>query len=81
MDNPFFTDEEYHEALHINALLVMLSKERPCNHCPQWPLSRDDCYVCRSFIGVISTRCPCNALGPNECLKRTWLKLEEIGVI
>jgi len=45
-------------------------------------LPREVCLVCRTFVGLLFTdNCPCNALGKEEAVKRTWLALEEKGYI
>jgi len=83
-----FTPSEYREASHINALRSMLSIKKPCSMCPMSFLDKVPggdtyCSVCKSFIGVDrkSGLCPCHYFGPGECIRRTYLKLEEIGVI
>lgn len=79
-----FSVKKYVEASHINALLELISQPESCSICPyllqnKFP-SADDCATCLSFVNAIDW-CPCNYFGPHEALKRTYLKLEEIGVI
>ena len=73
------------EALHINGLFEMLSHSNPCYHCPreQHGFNIKHCKTCLEFIGLSKKElvCPCSVLEPHEALKRTYLKLEELGVI
>lgn len=48
------------------------------------------CQECREFVGLPgewpedarpSVRCPCKVLGPDEAVKRAWLRLEEMGAL
>jgi len=39
------------------------------------------CYECADFVNVPNENCPCNVLGCQEAIKRTWLALEEKGFI
>ena len=77
--------------LHAKRLLMLLNKKDPCyDTCPaskrlnfrdDWLSCSDSfsCYICREFISIKGNDCPCNELGGQEAVKRTWLALEEGG--
>ena len=84
---------EYTEQIHASMLLRILSMPHTCCGCPESEYSRlfdtgipglYPCDVCRGFIGLnpgsLSSWCPCE-LGVVECVKRTWIALEEKGYI
>ena len=88
--------EEYTTKMHIKGLLDILSKKYPCSCCPanEWKMEHDPylgydvfyseyseaCIMCFTFVGS-TTDCPCFYFGKDEAIKRTWLKLEELGEI
>jgi hypothetical protein len=44
----------------------------------------DNCRLCRKFVGANLNpwdTCPCHILGEQECIKRTWIALEEKGYL
>jgi hypothetical protein len=82
---------------HAERLLGILSKDiRACNCCPyadheQYFFSYttfkyEECKMCNDFLGIVSDGgfmfvCPCNELGGDEAVKRTWIALEEGGYL
>ena len=86
---------KYTEKIHAKRLLGMLNKKNPCQEtCPAgkyYSFFREngkDCNLCRDFVGakgnperIFDARCPCNILGREEAIKRTWIALEEKGYI
>ena len=86
---PYILDE------HCPRLLKMLERAFPCGCCPassdfeghnnnftEW--ENDQCDVCREFVNINipdAWTCPCLLLGKHECIKRTWIALEEKGYI
>ena len=86
---------KYTEKFHAERLLGMLNKKNPCLCCPAGPgyqmcsgmvggLSiRNACSVCKKFVGMtdILTKCPCDELGEEKAIKRTWIALEQKGYI
>ena len=85
----------YDRKQHIENLLRILEKDLTCYLCPieegqpmQEPRIRDRfCNFCRSFIGLRRVpyhkkfRCPCETLGSEEAVKRSWLAIEESGYL
>jgi len=39
------------------------------------------CPICRKFAGIDRGECPCPTLGKEENIKRSWLKLKEMGLV
>jgi len=40
------------------------------------------CAICKGFVGLDSNKkCPCQELGKEEAIKRTWIALEAKGYI
>ena len=69
---------------HAKRLLTMLELKNPCSCCPYYREAKVlvECVVCLSFVNIhIYGTCPCYKLGSFEALKRTYLKLEELGYI
>jgi hypothetical protein len=82
---------EYTEAVHASMLLRILSMENPCGKCPAnvfgclfetWGGIHDKCDICYKFLSLrYDPACPCHYLGKQECIKRTWIALEEKGYL
>ena len=77
---------KYTEAIHAEALIMMMEKESPCNWCPAEQSERSEaCVVCEEFVGIVQglflNDCPCRELGQQEAIKRTWIALEESGYL
>lgn len=80
----------YTKKQHAKNLIKILEMESTCTRCPACS-GRDtesyvcdtDCRVCRTFIGLplACAPCPCDALGPAEAAKRSWIALEEGGYL
>lgn len=84
---------KYTNRRHADALLKMLSRSNPCLMCPAGialqyeygfvdfdDYENDYCHVCQDFIQA-GPDCPCDDLGAEESIKRTWLALEAKGYL
>jgi hypothetical protein len=86
----------YTEKVHAQKMLKILSQENPCKCCPRFSgkfdylkdrhsysyNSDETCYICRPFVGLHpDDLCPCDELGKQEAIKRTWITLEKKGYV
>ena len=87
-----FTQTQIDE--HAARLLTILDNRYPCTYCPWFDRvyfkGRDfssHCEICHNFIGITfiedekPRKHPCDILGPEEAIKRTWLELERRGYL
>jgi len=88
---------KYNEKFHAERLLKMLERRNLCLSCPTLKgfigsetlecakengvVSQETCIICRGFINLTGSNCPCRALGSKEAAKRTWLALERKGYL
>ena len=88
---------KYTRKIHKKRLLQMLEGKNPCGHCPAgedfivdwekrsiWSNPYDTCDICKGFIKIPTEPllpCPCNVLGKDEAIKRSWIALEEEGML
>ena len=87
---------KYTRKIHARRLVRMLEGKNPCGHCPAgedftvvwtkrmiWSNPYDTCQICRDFIKIPKTApiCPCHILEEDEAMKRSWIALEEEGVL
>ena len=85
---------KYTEKVHAKRLIKMMEINNPCIHCPAEPrfdsdgilismwnygIGADPCKICYKFVDTCG--CPCNILGQEEAIKRSWIALEEKGYI
>lgn len=78
----------YTEDVHAESLLLILSKNKPCNLCPISEGLRigmktnASCSLCRAFISVHNiSLCPCQYHGKEKAIQLTWLALEKKGYL
>jgi len=78
------------EKEHARVLIKILERKRTCSLCPYGKYTVDCAYceTCRAFVFLLPyavsedlLRCPCQVLGPEEAVKRSWIALEAKGYI
>ena len=80
---------EYTKDIHAKAILKMLTVKYPCSSCPAifapsvlYRSNRENiCNICRDFVNVKASFCPCLSLGGSKAIKHTWLALEAGGYL
>lgn len=83
----------YTETKFAKRLIKFIASSNICTRCPWGNLEYKDaerdaeCKICRDFVGLPDTvgrldhKCPCNALGKKEAIRRARLALEEKGYL
>ena len=81
-------NEIYTEEVHAKNLLDIINNKELCDCCPgAWEYSAGNdpdegaCDICKNFIGLKDTQCPCVQLGAEEAYLVTMEALNEKGYL